>query len=234
MNEFWMFFYWGVGTLLVAGLSVILARRFGIEFIVAAMAGVLIISNILAVKLVSIFGYTVPAGVFTFAAIYLLTDMLSERWGRQAAQKAVWTSFYANLVILFPVIIAVNWQPAFPSDVFESFDSVLVLAPRIVLASFVAYLISQHHDVLAFDMWKKITKGRFLWLRNNASTFVSQFIDSVIFITIAFAGTSGSPPLIEMILAQYFIKLMIAIFDPPLIYMLTYCIDRIPFRKVGP
>ena len=129
------------------------------------------------------------------------------------------------------MIIAVNWQPAFPSEIFESFDSVLGLAPRIILASFVAYLISQHHDVLAFDMWKKVTKGKFLWLRNNASTFVSQFIDSVIFITIAFAGIPGGPSLIEMILAQYFIKLMIAILDTPLIYMLTYLIDRVSFWK---
>jgi len=117
-----MFFYWVLATLVTAGFSVVLGRRFGMEFIVATMAGLLIISNILSVKLVSIFGNTVPAGVFTFAAIYLLTDILSERWGRRAAQRAVWTSFYANLVILFPVIIAVNWQPAFPSEIFESFD----------------------------------------------------------------------------------------------------------------
>ena len=226
-----MFFYWVLATLVTAGFSVVLGRRFGTEFIVATMAGLLIISNILSVKLVSIFGNTVPAGVFTFAAIYLLTDILSEKWGRRAAQRAVWTSFYANLVILFPLIIAVHWQPAFPSEIFESFDSVLGLTPRIAVASFIAYLISQHHDVLAFDMWKKVTKGKFLWLRNNASTFVSQFIDSVIFITIAFAGIFGGTSLIEMILAQYFVKLMIAIVDTPLIYMLTYLIDRVPFWK---
>ena len=230
MSDFWLLMAWGLATLGVAGISVIIGRRFGLDYVVATMAGMLVVSNILAAKLVVVWHYNVPAGVLPFAATFLLTDLINEKWGKAQARRVIWTSFYASLVVLVPITIAVHWKSAFPSDLFDSFDAVLGLAPRIVLASFAAYLISQHHDVLAFHFWKRLTRGRFLWLRNNASTMVSQFIDTIIFITIAFAGKPDLPPLMSLIVGQYVVKLVIAALDTPLMYLIIHVVDRVPGR----
>jgi uncharacterized integral membrane protein (TIGR00697 family) len=94
--------------------------------------------------------------------------------------------------------------------------------PRIVLASMVAYLVSQHHDVFAFSFWRRKTKARFLWLRNNASTMVSQALDTGLFITIAFWGTVPNNILVNMLITQYIIKLAIAALDTPFCYLMVY------------
>ena len=230
MNDFWLLIVWGLATLGVAGLSAVIGRRFGVDYIIATMAGLLVISNILAVKLVIVWHYAVPAGVLPFAATFLLTDLMSEKWGRAQAQRAIWTAFYASLIVLVPITIAVHWKSAFPSDLFDSFDAVLGLAPRIVLASFVAYIISQNHDIKAFFFWNRLTRGRFLWLRNNASTMVSQLMDTLIFITIAFAGRDDMPPLLSLIVAQYVVKIIIAAADTPVMYFISFIVDRTPRR----
>ena len=95
--------HWGV-----AGLSVIIGRRFGVDYVIATMAGLLVISNILAAKLVVVWHYTVPAGVLPFAATFLLTDIMAEKWGRAQSQRAIWTGFYASLIVLVPITIAVH------------------------------------------------------------------------------------------------------------------------------
>ena len=90
----------------------------------------------------------------------------------------------------------------------------------------VAYLVSQHHDVLAFHLWKKFTKGKHLWLRNNASTMTSQAVDTVLFVTIAFIGTLDFSVLINMIMTQYVVKILIALVDTPLVYVLVSYVRR--------
>lgn len=116
-----------------------------------------------------------------------------------------------------------------PADFWEgqdAYNAILGSVPRIVLASMVAYLVSQHHDVFAFHFWRRLTNGRFLWLRNNASTMVSQGIDTVLFITIAFAGTVPLDILGSMLATQYVIKLLIAVADTPLCYALVKLVRR--------
>ena len=108
----------------------------------------------------------------------------------------------------------------------DAYNTTLGSVPRIVLASMLAYLVSQHHDVFAFHLWRRLTKGRFLWLRNNASTMVSQGIDTVLFITIAFVGVVPTNVLLNMILGQYVIKLCIAVADTPICYALVILIRR--------
>jgi len=106
----------------------------------------------------------------------------------------------------------------------ETFAQVLGLTPRIVIASMITYLISQHHDVWAFHFWKEKTRDKDLWLRNNASTIVSQFIDSVLFISLAFYNVF---PILPLILGQFIIKIIIALLDTPFIYISVWLINRI-------
>lgn len=90
---------------------------------------------------------------------------------------------------------------------------------RIVAASLAAYLVSQHHDVWAFWKWREITGGRFLWIRNNASTMVSQLLDSAIFTTIAFYGTVEAAVLLDMALSMWLFKVLVAAADTPFVYL---------------
>lgn len=181
----------------------------------------LLVANILAVKLISIGGWIVPAGVIAYPLTFLFTDVITELYGRRTASKVVWVGFGANLLMVI-LIFSGKLLPSAPFwEGQPAYESILGMVPRIVLASMVAYLISQHHDVFAFHFWRKKTKSRFLWLRNNASTMVSQALDTGIFITIAFWGTVSTGILTNMLLTQYLIKLGIAALDTPFCYLLV-------------
>ena len=181
----------------------------------------LIVANIIAVKVVFISGWFVPAGVIAYPLTFLFTDVISELYGRKIASRVVWVGFGASILM---VILVFGGRLLPPAAIWEgqpAYESILGRVDMITLASMIACLISQHHDVFAFHFWRQKTKGRFLWLRNNASTMVSQALDTAIFITIAFWGTVPAGILTNMLLTQYVIKLIIAVFDTPFCYLLV-------------
>jgi uncharacterized integral membrane protein (TIGR00697 family) len=181
----------------------------------------LLVANILAVKLVSIGGWVVPAGVIAYPLTFLFTDVITELYGRRIASRVVWLGFGANILMVI-LVIGGRLLPAAPFwEGQPAYESILGMVPRIVLASMVAYLVSQHHDVFAFHFWREKTKARFLWLRNNASTMASQALDTGLFITIAFWGTVPTDILVNMLITQYLIKLGIAALDTPFCYLLV-------------
>lgn len=181
-------------------------------------------ANVFASKIVTFGGFQVSAGVIVFSMTFFITDLLSEKWGKKYAYQAVWAGFFANLLFVISLYIVLSWQPAaYATEISELFSKVFLLAPRIVLASFIAYLVSQNHDVWAFHLWKKKTHGKHLWFRNNASTIVSQFIDSVLFITIAFYGIF---PIWPLILGQWVVKIIIALVDTPFLYITSWIMDK--------
>ncbi len=188
--------------------------------------GLLVISNILAVKPVALAdGIIVPAAVLAYALTFPITDTVSEIWGRKRASALVWAGLATSLTAAAMVHLAI-WLPAasfWSRQV--AFEEILASNFRIVLASMIAYLVSQLHDVWAFSFWKKKTEGRHLWLRNNASTLVSQLLDTLIFITIAFYGVW--PSIIPVIIAQFAIKSIIALADTPLVYLMVAWLKRI-------
>ena len=208
---------WMMGSLLVAGVAAVLARSFGHEILVGLVAAAIVIANILASKLITMFGLTVPAGVVVYSISFFLTDTLSEFFGRKAAMKAVFAGFLGSLLYLGAVSVALFWPHAFGPDADQAFQATLALSARITVASLITYLISQFHDVWAYDFWGRRTKGKHLWIRNNASTLVSQTLDTLIFITIAFYGVF---PILPLILGQLTIKLLIAVLDTPFLYAL--------------
>ena len=191
-----------------------------------AFVTLLITANIVAVKLVSIGAWVVPVAVIAYPFTFLVTDTVAEVYGRRRASQVVWLGFAMSLGMLAIVRIgglipaASFWQGQ------EAYESIFGAVPRIVLASIIAYLVSQHHDVIAFDFWKRLTAGRHLWLRNTASTAVSQGIDTVLFITIAFSGTLPSGVLWNMLASQYLIKLLIALADTPFVYALVSVVRK--------
>jgi len=180
-------------------------------------------ANILsAAKLISIFGFTIDAGIIAYPLTFLFTDTVCEVWGKKAARSVVWVGFFANILLMLLIWIGGILPPSPEWQNQEAFRTILGAVPRIVVASMVAYLISQHHDVFAFDFWRNKTQGRWLWLRNNLSTGVSQAIDTVVFGAIAFYGVVPLNVLVgEIMLAQYVIKLIVALLDTPFCYLLV-------------
>lgn len=181
----------------------------------------LIVANIIAVKLVMIGGWVVPAGVIAYPLTFLFTDVITELYGRKIASRVIWLGFAVSVLMVILVFGGGLLPPASFWEGQSAYQSILGMVPRITLASMIAYLVSQHHDVFAFHFWRQKTKGRFLWLRNNASTIVSQALDTAIFITIAFWGTVPGGTLTNMLLTQYVVKIIIAVFDTPFCYLLV-------------
>ena len=181
----------------------------------------LLVANIIAVKLVSIGGWFVPAGVIAYPLTFLFTDVIAELYGRKIASRVVWVGFGASVLMVILVFGGKLLPPAPSWEDQPAYESILGMVDRITLASMIAYLVSQHHDVFAFHFWRQKTKGRFLWLRNNASTMVSQALDTGLFITIAFWGVYSTEILLNMLRTQYIIKLAIAACDTPFCYMLV-------------
>ena len=180
----------------------------------------LLVANVVAGKVVDLFGFIVPAAVIAYGITFLCTDVINEIWGKKEAQKTVKLGLKIQLASTVLILLAIWLPPAvFAVDFNVAFKTVLGQNVRVVFASLTAYTISQAHDVISFNFWRNKTKGKHKWLRNNASTLVSQIIDTAIFITIAFWGMV--PNLLWMIISQYIVKAIIALLDTPFFYLLT-------------
>jgi len=195
-------------------------------FLSTLFVGFYLLANILAVKKIDLGPFVLTGGLFVFPITFLLTDAINEIFGRIVANRLVWFGFASMALAAAVIQIVIAVPPSAMWGEQEAFQTVLGGTLRITIASMVAYLVSQFHDVWAFDFWKKKTKGKYLWLRNNASTVVSQTIDSTIFILIAFAGLMPNSALIPMITGQLVVKWIIAIADTPFCYLLVSWLGR--------
>lgn len=173
-----------------------------------------------------VYTMSVPVGVIAYPFTFLATDLISELYGRRKAQLVVWVGFWMNVFML--LLMSLNhWLPnsAGVSGGLNLFEGVYEFMIANTIASMIAYLIAQTVDVRLFHFWKRLTKGKHLWLRNNASTTVSQLVDSTAILTILFvAGNLGEDintvgKLIILILNSYLFKFFFALFDTPLIYL---------------
>ena len=149
---------------------------------VALMVGM----NLLGSKITTVFGVSVSVAIFMVPITFLITDIIAEVYGRKAANQFVTTGIIALVMIFGFTALSVALPPNARYPFNEQYKTIFGSSLRIIIASIVAFAISQYHDVWAFHFWKEKTKGRFLWLRNNLSTFVSQAIDTIIFLTLAF------------------------------------------------
>jgi queuosine precursor transporter len=178
------------------------------------------IANIQVTKTVVLFGMEATLGNIVYATSFLATDILSECYGKKAAVKAVGIGFFSLIVMTLLMNMAILFNPA-PSDfVQESMSTIFGLMPRIALASLSAYLLSQLHDIWAYGLWHRLKPGiKWLWLRNNASTAVSQLIDTLLFTLLAFWGVFPWSILWQIMLTTYVLKWIVAMLDTPFIYL---------------
>jgi len=193
-----------------------------------------ILANIQVVKTIELFGLTATLGNIVYATSFLATDILSENYGIKEAKRAVYIGFFTLIVMAGLMNLALVFKPAPEDFAQESLLTIFNLVPRIAGASLLAYWISQLHDVWAYQFWKRrFPSSRFIWLRNNASTIVSQLIDSVIFTLAAFAGKFPTGVLIEIVVSTYLLKVIVAVADTPFIYFARWMKKKgvIPYRS---
>jgi uncharacterized integral membrane protein (TIGR00697 family) len=184
--------------------------------------GALILGNILGSKVTTIFGITTSVGIFAYPITFLMTDIVEEVRGKSYTKMFLYSGMIALAISLILVTIGINMSPASFYKNNEAFTTVFANSIRVIIASFIAFALGQTHDIWAFNFWKKKTKGRFLWLRNNASTIVSQLIDTTIFTFIAFYMTAPGftvSRMISMIIPYWTLKVLFAVLDTPLVYL---------------
>ncbi|WP_462324723.1 queuosine precursor transporter [Desulfoplanes sp.] len=184
--------------------------------LVGLFVGGLVIAAVVSGKIVDFFGLYVPAGVLAYSVTFAVSDIISEIWGKHRATQMVRCGFVALAAAMVLSSLALHWPSAPFWNEQTAFDTVFGITPRIVLASLVAYGVSQTHDVWLFHLLRTTTGGKHLWLRNNLSTALSQLLDSTIFISLAFYGTM---PLLPIIIGQWTAKMAIAVLDTPFVYL---------------
>jgi uncharacterized integral membrane protein (TIGR00697 family) len=195
--------------------------------------GALIVSNIVAVKIANFSGvsgpiddYFLPAAVVVFPLSYIIGDILTEVYGYEAARRVIWSAFFANALAVVAIVIAQD-VPAAPFWKDQgAYEAILGQTWRIVGASFAAFLVGEFANSIVLARMKVATRGRFLWTRTIGSTVVGEGLDSLIFITIAFAGRDGVQ-LWPLIWKQWLFKVLFETIFTPVTYVVVTALKRL-------
>jgi hypothetical protein len=188
--------------------------------IIALYIAFVVISNILAVKIaefnLGVITLYATAASIIFPVTFLLTDVVNEKFGRAETHKMIFLAFITQIAIALFIYLAIKIPSAPFWNGQEAFTSILGFAPRVMLASWVAFLISENTDAYIFSWFKKLTQGKHLWSRNIFSSIPAMALDTVIFVTIAFYGIQ---PLAHLVLGVLVIKWLVGIVDIPFMYL---------------
>lgn len=196
-------------------------------FVACLFVTLLLLSNIIAGKLMQVTGLVLPAAVILFPLTYLFGDVLTEVYGYQKARLVIWAGFACNILmaLVFLAVIVLPY-PSFWTHQ-DAYATVLGMAPRLVAASLTAYWLGEFSNSTVLSLMKKLTGGRWLWTRTIGSTLVGQGVDTLIFITAAFYGLVPSGVLVQMILAQYAWKVAYETAATPLTYLVVGWLKRV-------
>ena len=214
-----------VSVALIYGVILLGYMLFGKSGLFALSAVASIFANIEVLILIKAFGMEQTLGNVLFASTFLMTDILSECEGKKAANKAVYIGLFGTLFFL---ALSASWLCFIPSEqdtVSPAFRQIFTATPRVVCASLAVYVVSQFFDVWLYHKWWALTekkfgdKKKFLWLRNNGSTLVSQMINSLLFTTLAFAGTYDFVTLMSIFGSGYIIFIFTSLLDTPILYL---------------
>jgi len=207
-------------TLLICSFFIVISAYilFGKTGLYIWTAVAVILANIQVMKTVQIFGLVTAMGNIIYSSLFLVTDILNENYSKKEAQKAVWIGFFVLIATTILMQITIYFVPHESDLLGENLSAIFSFLPRIAFASLVAYLISQSHDVWFFAKLKKRHKKKYLWLRNNLSTTMSQLLDNIIFTLIAFVGIFSWDIILQIFITSLIMKFIVSICDTPFIY----------------
>ena len=219
-------------VILIFSMALLSYRFFGKAGLYCLSAVATILANIEVLLLIRAFGMEQTLGNVLFAVTFLITDILSECEGKKAANKAVWIGMASSLFFL---LLSQSWLLYVPSEgdwAMGSFREIFSSTPRMLLSSFLVYAISQLFDVWLYHKWWAFTekktgdRRRFLWLRNNGSTLVSQILNTLLFTLFAFYGTYDMGPILSIFVSSYVIFIFTSLLDTPVLYLARKVHDR--------
>ena len=194
--------------------------------VTAVFVTCLITANVVAVKLVALGGLILPAGVLIFPVSYILGDVLTEVYGFRRARLVIWLGFACNLLFVATAWLGGLLPPAGFWDGQAAYERILGFTPRLLAASFAAYLVGEFANSFVLARMKVLTAGRWLWTRTIGSTLVGEGLDSFIFIAIAFAGVIPLPALLTTALTQWLVKTGYEALATPLTYLVVGALKR--------
>jgi len=204
-------------------------------FIAALVASNLIFQKFFYWNPFGLFRFELSVGILPYPITFLITDIISEIYGRKKANQVVIAGIFAS-VFSMGIILVANYTSAIDNSPVnnELFTKVFGLSPIAVLASMMAYLFAQFIDIRIFHFWKRKTNGKHLWLRNNFSTFSSQFIDTLTVITLLCSfGVLPWSLFNTLLISGFLFKIIIALLDTPILYLIVYLFRRRFHLKVG-
>lgn len=196
----------------------------GALFVASLVASNLIFQKFFYWDFFGLYTFEISVGILPYPITFLITDIISEVYGKRKANQIVtigiFASFFSMLIVFVSGIVpATNWSPV--SDTL--FNKVFGATAIAVLASMLAYLFAQYIDIQLFHFWKRLTKGKHLWLRNNFSTFLSQFVDTfTVLILLCSFGKIEWKLFSSLLLSGFLFKVLIAALDTPLLYLAVY------------
>lgn len=211
-------------VLLIYGIVLIAYRLFGRSGLFSMSVLATVFANIEVLILIDGFGMEQTLGNVMFASTYLITDILSENEGKEYASRAVWLGVFASVVMLLFTQYFLLYTPADADWASQHLRAIFSTTPRMLLASFLGYIISQRFDVWLYhrfwDFTTQVTgdKKRLLWLRNNAATLISQVLNTAIFTLTAFGGWYDGKTLLSVMLSSYVIYIFTSLLDTPAVY----------------
>jgi queuosine precursor transporter len=187
---------------------------------------VLLVSNIVAPKLVSVGPFLFSGAQLLFPITYIFGDVFTEVYGYAASRRAIWSGFFASALLsaLSAIIIALPPAPDWHGQ--AAYEEVLGMTPRIFVASLIAYWAGEFANSFVMARLKIATSGRFLWMRTIGSTMVGQAVDSVLVMTIAFAGIYTGEQIVRLIISGYLFKVMYEAAATPVTYIVVNTLKR--------
>ena len=216
----------------IASLLVML-RLFGVTGLYVYNAVVIISANIQVLKVVSFWPFPEPValGTIAFATTFLTSDILTEHYGQAVARKGVWLGFAAQVFMTIMMVLPLGYA-ALPGDkVHEAMMVLFSPSPRVLVASLLAYALSQFIDIFLFQWVGQVTKGRRLWLRTNIAGMFSALVDNIVFSALAWVILSPAPVsfstlIFTYILGTYGARVVMAILSTPVMYLSYWCLPK--------
>ncbi|KGP93078.1 hypothetical protein N780_12200 [Pontibacillus chungwhensis BH030062] len=216
MNEI----LWIVFALINFSMLTLIYKGFGRQGLFVWIGMATVVANIQVTKTIEMFGLTATLGNIIYGTVFLATDILNEKYGKEEAKKAVWLGFFTLISMTVMMQIAVKWFTPVGTEVQTALETIFGLLPRVAAGSLVAYIVSQYVDVFIYSKLKSMFAGdRLLWVRNNGSTMISQLLDSFVFTLIAFLGEVPTNVWFEIFITTYVIKFIVAALDTPFLYL---------------
>jgi uncharacterized integral membrane protein (TIGR00697 family) len=213
----------------------LMAEEFVYIMLLSTFLATIIITNVITARYFTIKNLTFTSGAITYHLTFLITDITSEMYGKHKAQLMVWMGFIVSIFMLIILKIAQSTTAHHNSPVTQQlFQEIFKPTPSIVIGSMAAYIASQFTDIAIFSFIKKITKGKYLWLRNNLSTLISQLIDTIVFALITWtiwpmitnSPSNNNTVIHSIVINEYILKVAFIILSTPILYTAVHLIKK--------